>query len=309
MAVVGVTDAEPDDGVDVAVVGGGPAGCAAAIFTARADLATVVFDRGRSSLRQCAHLQNYPGFPGGIDVETFYDLLHAHVETAGCALEPAFVDAVTRATEGPGFLVETDDGGVTRARRVVAATRYDSEYLRPLDDGEMYTEHEHGGEVHEHFDREFADADGRTPVDGLYVASPVGERSYQVVTAAGQGARVGRTVVGDVRREEGYPGRFAEHVDWLRRESARDPDLDSRAAVRAHFEAHLPDDHGLDPSRLEDLLEAAVDDRLDSYLTDEEVAERRRRAHDRLLEHLDDDRIRAYLDREAADGGPGAGDA
>ena len=59
---------------DVVVIGGGPAGCAAGIFTARYGLDTVLFDRGRSSIQRCAHLENYLGFPAGIDVETLYEV-------------------------------------------------------------------------------------------------------------------------------------------------------------------------------------------------------------------------------------------
>lgn len=48
------------DSADV-VVGGGPSGCAAAVFTARYGLDTVVFDRGNAALRRCASLENYLG--------------------------------------------------------------------------------------------------------------------------------------------------------------------------------------------------------------------------------------------------------
>lgn len=48
---------------DVVIVGGGPAGCSAGVFTGRYGLDTVIFDRGRSSLRRCAYLENYLGFP------------------------------------------------------------------------------------------------------------------------------------------------------------------------------------------------------------------------------------------------------
>lgn len=60
-----VVDADsPDAGAaprDVVVVGGGPAGCSTAVFTARYDLDTAVFDRGASSIDRCAYLANHLG--------------------------------------------------------------------------------------------------------------------------------------------------------------------------------------------------------------------------------------------------------
>ncbi|MFB6121778.1 MAG: FAD-dependent oxidoreductase [Halobacteriaceae archaeon] len=271
------------EGREVAVVGGGPAGAATAVFTARAGLDTAVFDRGRSSLRQCAHLENYPGFPAGIDVETFYDLLHDHLETAGADLLAEMVTGVERADGG--FRVETGEGRVVHARRVVAATRYDGEYLRGLDDEDaMFVESD--GESY--FDRSYADPDGTTPVEGLYVASPADPTSQQAIMAAGRGARVGRVVAGDARREAGYPDPFAERVDWLRRESARGGD--ERAHWREYWDENAPDDAD------EALREAEIEDRLDRYVTDADIERRRRAAHERILDHLDNDLIRAYLD-------------
>ena len=112
---------ESDGGVpeyDVVVVGGGPAGCSAGVFTARDDLDTVVFDRGNSSLRRCAYLENYLGFPAGIDIETFYDLMHAHAEAAGCEIVSDFVESVTRSV-GAGFVVERVSG-YGEARETIA---------------------------------------------------------------------------------------------------------------------------------------------------------------------------------------------
>ncbi|GAA0288256.1 NAD(P)/FAD-dependent oxidoreductase [Halobacterium noricense] len=282
---------------DVAVVGGGPAGCSAGVFAAREGLDTVVFDCGRSSLQQCAHLENYLGFPAGIDVETFYALAHDHAEEAGCELVPEFVESVAHADDG-GFILEPQSGEPVRATRVVAATRYDADYLQPLDaDGEMYETHEHGGEEQEYFDRTYADDDGRTPIDGLYVASPVEEWSTQAIAAAGFGALVGRHVVGDARREQGYPEGLAERVDWLRQERARDEEWADPDRWREYFDEHVPEDHDLADDELIELREAEVDDRLGRYVDDEEIDRRRQEAHDRILEHLDDDRIRAYLDR------------
>jgi thioredoxin reductase len=123
---------------DVVVVGGGPAGCSAAIFAARYGLDAVVFDRGRSSIRQCAYLENYLGFPAGVGIETFYELMHDHVTTAGCELVADLVASVSRDEETGALLVETEDDRRVSATRVVAATRYDADYLRSLGGGALF---------------------------------------------------------------------------------------------------------------------------------------------------------------------------
>jgi thioredoxin reductase len=198
---------------DVAIVGGGPAGCSAGVFTARAGLDTAVFDRGRSSIQRCAHLENYPGFPAGIDIETLYGLMHDHAEVAGCEIVSDLVESVERA-DGDGFVVRRQSGGSVTARRVIAATRYDAgDYLRGLDDDAMFETFEHDGETTEQFDKEYPDEDGSTPVDGLFVASPHAATSPQAITAAGHGARVGVRVVEAARRERGYPGQMADYYD------------------------------------------------------------------------------------------------
>lgn len=226
-----------------------------------------------------------------------YDVVVVGGGPAGCDVVPDLVESVTRAATD-GFVVETQEGRTVHADRVVGATRYGSEYLKPLDDAdEMFVTHSHGGEEHEHFDRSYADRDGRTPIEGLYVASPVDEVSEQAITAAGHGALVGRHVAGDARRDEGYWDEVAERVDWLRRERARDDEWGDRERWREYFQNHLPDDHGLSEDELVALREQEIDDRLDAYVTDDEIDQRKQRAHDAILESLETDRIRAYLDR------------
>ena len=53
---------------DVVIVGGGPAGVSAAIYTARADLSTVIIDKGISSgaLGMASKIANYPGYEDAV---------------------------------------------------------------------------------------------------------------------------------------------------------------------------------------------------------------------------------------------------
>ncbi|MDF9744395.1 NAD(P)/FAD-dependent oxidoreductase [Natrinema salsiterrestre] len=293
---------------DVAIVGGGPAGCAVGVFTARYGLDTVIFDRGRSSIQRCAHLENYLGFPAGVDIETLYGLMHDHAEEAGCEIVPDLVESVERADDGrrtpaaeptgatgsgdgEGFVIERQEGDSVTARRVVAATRYDGEYMRGLDDdAAMFETHEHDGETHEHFDGEYADHDGSTPVEGLYVASPSIE-DRQALIAAGRGARVGHRVIEDSRRERGYPEAVADHYDWMRQESELDDEWSDRDRWREWFDDQLSDDHDIDDDRRVELRERDIDRSFESYLADEVIEQRAERGQKRLLEHVDDELV------------------
>ncbi|MBP2250065.1 hypothetical protein J2754_000362 [Halarchaeum solikamskense] len=295
--------------VDVAVVGGGPSGASAAVFTARYGLDTLVFDRGVAALPRSAFLENYPGFPAGIDVETYRALLRDHLDEAGADLAADTVKAVEHAADaderedgesgnddaedGARFVVTTADGRRVRARHVVAASWYDGAYLRPVVGDGAYEAHEHDGDDHEHFDGDYPDADGRTEVTGLYVVAPAGQRNAQAVVAAGQGAHVARRLVKDVRLADGYPEELAEHYDWLRSASEFSGDWGERERWREWFDERVPEEREGDDD-IADLRESYVDAAFETRRDPDEVEDLRERAHDRLLDHLDDDRIRAY---------------
>ncbi|WP_324663768.1 NAD(P)/FAD-dependent oxidoreductase [Haloarcula sediminis] len=312
---MGQTTAAEHD-YEVAVVGGGPAGTSAGIFCAREGLETVVFDRGRASLARCAHLENYPGFPDGIDVQTLYDLFHDHAERAGCTLVPDTVESLRRPETGDGFVVALGDGAPVTARRVVAATRYDGSYMRGLgDDDAMFETTEHDGETTESFDRSYPNHDGTTPVPDLYVASP-SEESQQAITAAGRGARVAREVITDTRVDDGWWDAVADTVDWVRREAELDGEWTDRGTWVGWFDEHYGEDApvDVDSERFERVRAARVDERLSSYIGPDEREARATAGQARLAGHLDpeavvagcdegdlldamdDDRIAAYLD-------------
>ncbi|WP_367997247.1 NAD(P)/FAD-dependent oxidoreductase [Natronomonas gomsonensis] len=277
---------------DVAVVGGGPAGCSAAVFLAREELDTVVFDRGRSSIRKCAYLENYLGFPDGIDVETFYELMHDHIRAAGCDLRSDLVESVE--PDGEGLVVVPQESGSVTARRVVAATRYDGEYLRGLGDDEaMFETIDHGEETTERFDREYADADGTTPIEGLYVASPATVADKQAIMAAGRGARVAHRVVADSRLDDGWWPEAADHKDWMRRATSLDGEWTDREQWVEWFEEYYGDDAPVDPGedRFERVRDAYIDAQRETYLTDAEIDARGTSGHEALASALDTDAV------------------
>ncbi|NGM69748.1 NAD(P)/FAD-dependent oxidoreductase [Natronolimnobius sp. AArcel1] len=176
---------------DVCIVGGGVSGLAASIFTARAGLDTLVVDGGEPILARNASLENYPGFPDGVDARRYLQLVREQAGTAGVEFELGRVtraEPITETALEDGFVLETDGGEPLEARRVVAASWSDSDYLVPLDVGRLQRGSKH-----------FVDTDdaGRTVVDGVYAAGRLANEPHQAIVAAGHGAKVGLAVIHD----------------------------------------------------------------------------------------------------------------
>lgn len=70
---------------DVIIIGGGPAGTSAAIYTARADLRTLVIDKGLTAggLGLTTKISNYPGVPGPITGAELVETMREQAEAFG----------------------------------------------------------------------------------------------------------------------------------------------------------------------------------------------------------------------------------
>ncbi|WP_440766900.1 NAD(P)/FAD-dependent oxidoreductase [Natronorubrum sp. DTA7] len=180
---------------DVAVIGGGPAGCSAAVFTSRGDLETVLFEHDRSALLKSAHLENYLGFPFGIQPAQFLELAREHAREAGARTHRAGVTTVRRVEDGDesdcGFVLETEDRTVLADRLIVAS------WARTafLEDLPVTRKPEEPGPVMV----VPTDSDGRTDCDGLYAAGRITSQNHQAIVNAGNGADVALTLIRDVR--------------------------------------------------------------------------------------------------------------
>ena len=148
------------------VVGGGVAGLTAAIFTARAGLDTLVCNAGESILRRNAHLENFPGFPRGVNSRALLDLLQEQADWNDVDRSRAEVTRVEPADRDRlAVEMETEASGETttvRADYVICTSWADTNYLAGCADVGLI---DRGSKT-------FVDVDerGATDVDGLYAA-------------------------------------------------------------------------------------------------------------------------------------------
>jgi Thioredoxin reductase len=72
----------------VAIIGGGPTGLSAAIYTARADKETLVFDDGGGTTRSVDRMENVYGFPDGVTGPELVALGERHTTKYGAEIVP-----------------------------------------------------------------------------------------------------------------------------------------------------------------------------------------------------------------------------
>lgn len=105
--------------IDVAIVGGGPAGLTAALYLRRFHRSCVVFDTGESRARWIPESNNCPGFPGGVGGRELLQRLRRQAGSVQVPFEPLRVDRIAAADEG--FDVDAGDRR-WQARMVMIAT-------------------------------------------------------------------------------------------------------------------------------------------------------------------------------------------
>jgi thioredoxin reductase (NADPH) len=108
--------------VDIAVVGGGPAGLTAGIYGARARAKTVVFETGLTGgqIVSASWVENYPGFPDGISGQDLADQMSLQALNAGAEFRTLSPVRGIRA-DGRDFVLEVGKEEV-RAKTVILAT-------------------------------------------------------------------------------------------------------------------------------------------------------------------------------------------
>ena len=110
------------ENIDIAIVGGGPGGLAAALYAARGRAKTVVFERGipGGQIMTTDWVENYPGFPEGLSGSELGDLMTKQAETHGAILR-TFSPVESLTVSGNEFVL-VSEGEEFLAKCVILAT-------------------------------------------------------------------------------------------------------------------------------------------------------------------------------------------
>jgi thioredoxin reductase (NADPH) len=109
---------------DVIIIGAGPAALTAAVYTTREDIETLLFERGvvGGLAAVTDKIDNYPGFPDGVEGLTLANDLQKQAERFGAVIELGEVTAIR--DEGDLKRLETTSGDM-QAKAILIATGSD----------------------------------------------------------------------------------------------------------------------------------------------------------------------------------------
>lgn len=119
------------------ILGSGPAGYTAAIYAGRAGLNPVVYEglQPGGQLTQTTEIENFPGYPDGVDANEMMDDLRRQAERFGAEVRAA-VCTKADLSQRP-FTLTFDDGSTVQTQTLVIATGASAKYLG-LADEEKY---------------------------------------------------------------------------------------------------------------------------------------------------------------------------
>lgn len=121
---------------DVIVIGGGPAGYAAALYTVRSGFSTLVLERmaAGGQMNETTQIDNYPGFDDGIDGFSLGMKMQNGAMRFGA--ETKYAEVLSVQLQEPVKQIETD-AGVYTAKAVIIATGAGHKHLGVANESEL----------------------------------------------------------------------------------------------------------------------------------------------------------------------------
>jgi len=114
------------------IIGSGPAGYTAAIYAARADLKPLLYTgmEPGGQLTTTTEVDNFPGYPEGIDGPTMMVQLQQQAERFGTEVRVGFINKVEFSKEPGGIhKAYTEDGTELKAHSIIISTGATAKYL------------------------------------------------------------------------------------------------------------------------------------------------------------------------------------
>ena len=118
--------------VKTLIIGSGPAGYTAAIYAARADLNPLVYTgmEPGGQLTTTTEVDNFPGYPDGVDGPTMMIELQKQAERFGTEVRIGHIDKVELSNKAGGFhKAFAEDGTEIRAQSIINSTGATAKYL------------------------------------------------------------------------------------------------------------------------------------------------------------------------------------
>ncbi|MEH7484257.1 FAD-dependent oxidoreductase [Neobacillus drentensis] len=181
--------------IDVLIVGAGPTGASAALFTAKAGKKTLVIDNDKSVTKR-AWIENHYG----VAEITGPDLVETGKKQAskfGAEFVQATVSNISKTESG---LIVKSDQGEYEAKHVILATGMSVDLAETAG---LQTKPGTEPRIKTIFD---VDASGKTNIDGIWAAGTVAGVSMHTIITAGDGAKVAINVISEINGE-----RYVDH--------------------------------------------------------------------------------------------------
>lgn len=130
-------EADAREVVDVAIIGGGPAGLAAGLYASRARRRTVLWEGGMlgGQVATTERIENYPGFPDGVHGVDLVLAMHRQAEQFGTETRYERVTRIER--RPPLFLLHTERGGEVEAKSVIVTAGAEANKLSVPGEAEL----------------------------------------------------------------------------------------------------------------------------------------------------------------------------
>ena len=114
------------------IIGSGPAGYTAAIYAARADLKPIIYTglEPGGQLTTTTEVDNFPGYPQGVDGPTMMNELKEQAERFGTKVEVDFISRVEFSKEKGGIhKIYTQNGDEIQSKTIIICTGASAKYL------------------------------------------------------------------------------------------------------------------------------------------------------------------------------------